>query len=184
MGKALRQRLGVRTNPVAAYAWLSLFSNTPPGSIVGRVQINELALQLDTSSLQQAQSLATQFKAGNWQAPLIRAIPEGDTRLKLGASSSAGSPLHVVSPGKSIAGNEEGGMDDGIPGGCGENCPLFGHTAGTRASGASAAMPHRGARGVGDTKGAPKPAAAGASFAYKPSHSNACIGTGISRIAL
>ena len=32
MGKALRQGLGVRTNLVAAYAWLSLFANTPPGS--------------------------------------------------------------------------------------------------------------------------------------------------------
>jgi len=106
MGKALRQRLGVRTNPVAAYAWPSLFPNTPPGSIVGRVQINELALQLDTGTVQQAQSLAAQFKDGNWQAPLIRAIPEGDNRLKLGGITFGGStPLAVIN-GKTLSEGE------------------------------------------------------------------------------
>lgn len=42
-GKALRQGLGASTNLVAAYAWLSLFANTTPGSIVGRSQVNDLA---------------------------------------------------------------------------------------------------------------------------------------------
>ncbi|MEI8042557.1 MAG: tetratricopeptide repeat protein [Verrucomicrobiota bacterium] len=106
MGKALRHGLGVSTNLVAAYAWLSLFANTTPGSIVGRVQMNELALQLDTAALQEAQNLAAQFKAGNWQAPLTRAIPEGDSRLKLsGITFGAKTPLAVVN-GKTLSEGE------------------------------------------------------------------------------
>jgi hypothetical protein len=106
MGKALRQGLGVSTNLVAAYAWLSLFANTIPGSIVGRSQVNDLALQLDTGALKQAQSLAAQFKAGNWQAPLTRAIPEGDPRLKLGGITFGGTtPLAVVN-GKTLSEGE------------------------------------------------------------------------------
>jgi len=106
MAKALQQGLGTSTNLVAAYAWLSLFANTTPGSIVGRVRMNELALQLDTRTVQQAQSLAAQFKAGNWQAPVPRAIPEGDNRLKLGGISfGAKTPLAVIN-GKTLSEGE------------------------------------------------------------------------------
>ena len=106
MARALRQGLGASTNLVAAYAWFSLFANTTPGSIVGRVQMNDLALQLDTRSIQQAQSLAAQFKAGNWQAPVPRAIPEGDTRLKLGGITFGGkTPLAVIN-GKTLSEGE------------------------------------------------------------------------------
>jgi hypothetical protein len=106
MAKALQQGLGTSTNLVAAYAWLSLFANTSPGSIVGRVQMNELALQLDTATVQHAQSLAAQFKAGNWQAPVTRAIPEGDTRLNLGGITFGGRiPLAVIN-GKTLSEGE------------------------------------------------------------------------------
>jgi hypothetical protein len=106
MAKALRQGLGASTNLVAAYAWLSLFANTTPGSILDRLKMNELALQLDTSSIQQAQGLAAQFKAGNWQAPANRAIPEGDTRLKLGGITFGGrTPLAVIN-GKTLSEGE------------------------------------------------------------------------------
>jgi hypothetical protein len=106
MAKALRQGLGTSTNLVAAYAWLSLFANTPPGSIVGRVQMNELALQLDAVALQQAQNLAAQFKAGNWQAPLTRTLPEGDPRLKLGGITFGGrTPLTIIN-GKTLSEGE------------------------------------------------------------------------------
>ena len=68
--------------------------------------MTELALQLDTGALQQAQSLAAQFKAGNWQAPVPRAIPEGDTRLKLGGITFGGrTPLAVIG-GKTLSEGE------------------------------------------------------------------------------
>jgi hypothetical protein len=83
MAKALREGLGTSTNLVEAYAWLMLSADTPGGSIVSRVQMNELVLKLDTAAIERAQSLAAEFKAGNWRAPVTRVIPEGDSRLKL-----------------------------------------------------------------------------------------------------
>jgi hypothetical protein len=106
MAKALRQGLGTSINLVEAYAWLKLFADTLPGSIVGRVEMNELALKLDTDALQQAQNLAAQFKAGNWHPPVTRAIPEGDPRLKLsGITFGIRTPLAVVN-GKTLAEGE------------------------------------------------------------------------------
>ncbi len=90
MGKALSQGLGASTNLVAAYAWLKLSSETKSGSIVGRVQMNELALRMDKASLDQAQKLAVRFRAGQWEAPVIRSIPEGDARLKLNGITFGG----------------------------------------------------------------------------------------------
>jgi hypothetical protein len=106
MAKALRHGLGTGTNLVAAYAWLSLLSDIPPGFVSGRYEINDLALQLDTGSIQQAQNLAAQFKAGNWQAPPVRAVPEGDSRLKLGGITFGGkTPLAVIN-GKTLSEGE------------------------------------------------------------------------------
>jgi TPR repeat protein len=69
MGKALSRGLGTSTNLIGAYAWLKLFSETGSGSIVGKVEMNQLALKLDAGSLQQGQNLAARFKAGEWQIP-------------------------------------------------------------------------------------------------------------------
>jgi hypothetical protein len=106
MAKALPQGLGASTNLVAAYAWLSLYANTASGSILGRVKMNELALQLDTGAIQQAQNLAAQFKAGNWQAPVPRAIPEGDPRLRLSGITFGGRTLLAVINGKTLSEGE------------------------------------------------------------------------------
>jgi len=106
MGKALRHGLGTSTNLVAAYAWLTLYSETIPGSIVGKVEMNELALRMDTSSLQQAQILAARFKAGHWQSPIIRSIPDGDARLILNGITFGGkTPLAVIN-GKTLSNGE------------------------------------------------------------------------------
>ena len=106
MGKALRDGLGTSKDPVAAYAWLSLFANTSPGSAVGRVQMNELALQMDSTALQRAQGLAAQFKAGKWQKPIVRVVPDGDTTLKLGGITLGGKmPLAVIN-GKTLSEGE------------------------------------------------------------------------------
>ena len=106
MGKALRAGLGTSVNLVAAYAWLGLFSETSPGMVVGRGEMNRLALVMDTSSLREGQNLLAQFKAGHWQAPVIRAIPEGDPRLKLnGITFDPKNPLAVIN-GKTFSAGE------------------------------------------------------------------------------
>jgi hypothetical protein len=68
--------------------------------------MNELALELDAAALQQAQALAAQFKAGNWQAPIARMIPEGDTRLKLGAITVGAKNSLAMINGKTLAEGE------------------------------------------------------------------------------
>lgn len=106
MGKALRLGLGASTNLIEAYAWLTLFSETSAGSIVGRVQMNELALKMDSASIRQAQALAAQFKTGNWVAPVTRTIPENDPRLKLnGITFGVATPLAVIN-GKTVSQGE------------------------------------------------------------------------------
>jgi hypothetical protein len=108
MSRILREGLGVKTNVVEAYAWLVLFADTPGGSIVGRVHMNELALRMDTNALAQANRLSAQFKAGGWSRPLARTIPEGDPRLKLGGMTIGGQRSLAVINGKTFAEGESG----------------------------------------------------------------------------
>jgi hypothetical protein len=106
MAKASQQGLGIGTNLVEAYAWLKLFSETSAGSIVGRVEMNELALKMDTSALQRAQNLAAQFKTGHWHSPVTLAIPENDVRLKLnGITFGANNSLAIIN-GKTLSEGE------------------------------------------------------------------------------
>jgi hypothetical protein len=107
MSKALQRGLGVSTNVTEAYAWLQLFADTGPGSIVGRVELNGIALKLDTATIQQGQKLAAQFKAGNWQRPVTRTIPEGASLLKLNGISGGKIPLAIIN-GKTFAAGESG----------------------------------------------------------------------------
>jgi TPR repeat protein len=108
MSKALQQGLGTSTNLIAAYAWLKLFSETSPGGIVGRVEMNTLALKMSTVDLQAAENLAAQFKLGNWQSPIVRVIPEGDSRLKLGGIFYGTKMPVAVINGKTFAEGESG----------------------------------------------------------------------------
>jgi hypothetical protein len=107
MSKALQRGLGVSTNLIEAYAWLQLFAESTEGSIVGRVELNTMALRLDSPAIQQAQRLAAQFKTGNWQCPVTRAIPEGATSLKLNGIAGGKNRLAVIN-GKALAEGESG----------------------------------------------------------------------------
>lgn len=81
MSKALQNGVGVSTNLIEAYAWLQLYAEREP--ILGRTWLNQLALKLDTQSIQEAQTQVAEFKSGHWPAISPRKIPEGDPRLKL-----------------------------------------------------------------------------------------------------
>ncbi len=106
MSRALQRGVGVSTNQVEAYAWLQLFADSSRGSIVGRVELNQMALKMDSRDVERAKSLAAQFKAGHWQRPSTKTIPDGDSRLKLGGIMSGGkSPLAVIN-GKTLAEGE------------------------------------------------------------------------------
>jgi len=106
MARALREGLGTSTNLVEAYAWLKLYAGTLPGSIVGRVHMNELALKMDTEALGRAERLAEEFKSGKWHAPVARALPEGDPRLKLGGITFSGKNSLAMINGKTFSEGE------------------------------------------------------------------------------
>jgi hypothetical protein len=106
MATTLREGYGIRTNLVEAYAWLKLYSDTISGSIVGRVELNQLALKMDTDALRRAEALAVEFKAGKWHLPVPLAIPEGDPRLKLGGITFGGKRSLALINGKTLAEGE------------------------------------------------------------------------------
>ena len=106
MARILSEGRGTSTNLIAAYAWLMFYADTPGGSIVGRVHMNELALKMDTASVGRAETLAARFKAGQWRVPVARAIPDGDPRLKLGGITFGDKkPLAVIN-GKTLSEGE------------------------------------------------------------------------------
>ncbi len=76
---------------LACHRGPKLVSETGEGSVLGRVEMNELAPKMDTDAVQQAMSLVARFKTGNWQAPPVRAVADGDLRLKL---NGMGEPFH------------------------------------------------------------------------------------------
>ena len=103
MSKGLQSGIGVSTNLVEAYAWLQLYSENDP--IVGRVWLNQLALKLDVQSLQEAQKMEAQFKAGRWPSLSPRRLAEGDSRLKLGGVIKGKTSLAIIN-GKTLAEGE------------------------------------------------------------------------------
>jgi hypothetical protein len=105
MSKAYQQGLGVSADPILAYAWLQLCtdSSISPLAIAGRVELNQMALNLDTRSIQRAQVLAANFKAGNWQKPVIVRPPQEPTVIKENSiptanTSPAAKPPKVLAP--------------------------------------------------------------------------------------
>ena len=64
MAKALQTGTGCLTNLVEAYSWLTLLADT--GDIVGRVEMNNLALKLSSEEILRGKSLAQEMKLGHW----------------------------------------------------------------------------------------------------------------------
>jgi hypothetical protein len=105
MGKAYREGWGVEKNLVQAYAWLKLFSETSAGSTVGRAEMNQLALKMDTGALQWAEDLTAQFKARNWSRPVVWVTA---VELRLGSISVGGKEKLTIINGKTFGEGEEG----------------------------------------------------------------------------
>jgi hypothetical protein len=101
MSQAYQKGLGVGTNLLQAYAWQQLYAETSPGSTIGKVELNQMALTLDTRTIREAQELAAKFKQGIWQLPPIQKVP-GDTNLTLNGLVGGNSPLAIIN-GKTFA---------------------------------------------------------------------------------
>jgi hypothetical protein len=104
MSKAFQNGIGVNTNLVEAYAWLQLYAEHD--SILGQTRLNQMALKLDTKSIYEAQTLAAQFKSGQWSAISIRKLPEGDSRLKFSVVTVGGKIALAIINGKTVSEGE------------------------------------------------------------------------------
>src|SRR5207244_2950524 len=89
MSKALQRGIGVGTNSVEAYAWLQVAADFSTVPIVQRGQLNNMALIMDSRSIDQAQALAQRFKAGAWRCPAVGAISGIEPRQKLNGGKNA-----------------------------------------------------------------------------------------------
>jgi hypothetical protein len=103
MSKAFQYGSGVSKDPVEAYAWLELYADTVP--IEGPVMLNQMALSLDTASIQQAQTIVAECRSGQWPAISPRKIAAGDPRLRLEGITFGGKVTLATINGKTL---EEG----------------------------------------------------------------------------
>jgi hypothetical protein len=108
MSRAFQRGLGVSTNWIQAYAWQQLFAETQPGSIVGKVELNQLALKLDSAVIERAQQLAAEFRQGQWSQLDIRVV-SNDGSIVLNSVIMGKTPLAIIS-GKTLAEGESGNV--------------------------------------------------------------------------
>src|ERR1043166_9055153 len=69
---------GVAKDIVQAYAWLQLHADSTGGILPSqsRVELNELALQVDVATSQEGKRLAALYKSGKWPELVVQAPPE------------------------------------------------------------------------------------------------------------
>jgi hypothetical protein len=106
MASALLEGYGTPKNQIEGYAWLKLYAGMPAGSALGRGELNQLALKMDTDALGRAEALAAEFKAGKWRAPAVRVVPEGEPRLKLSGITFGGKVSLAVINGRTLSEGE------------------------------------------------------------------------------
>ena len=70
LARAFKRGQGITTNLVEAYSWAQLALNLKNNSLMARVELNQIALRLDSAGIQKAQSLAAEFMAGDWRHSL------------------------------------------------------------------------------------------------------------------
>lgn len=94
LSAALQNGLGVRTNLVAAYAWL-LVAAENNGSF--KTDLDRLVLQLEPRDVLAAQKMAHDYLAGHWPARVARVVAQGDPRLEIqGVSQSPRGTLIIL----------------------------------------------------------------------------------------
>jgi TPR repeat protein len=101
MAKALQSGVGCSTNLVEAYAWLSLLADT--GDIVGRVEMNNLALKLSSEEIIQGKSIEQDMKLGRWPQLKTQKNSKSDLGLKLNGLIPTGASPAATINGKIIA---------------------------------------------------------------------------------
>lgn len=104
MAKALQSGIGCSTNLVEAYAWLSLLADA--GDIVGRVEMNNLALKLSSEEILRGKSIEQNMQSGNWPQLVIQKASQADIGLKLNGIIPNGAKPTATINGKTFAEGE------------------------------------------------------------------------------
>ena len=77
LSRAYKEGRGVAKDLVQAYAWLEYYTDTGPPSFMGnRVELNELAFQVDTATSQKGKRLAALYRSGKWPTLVVQPTPE------------------------------------------------------------------------------------------------------------
>ena len=66
MSMAYRKGTGVKKDAAQAYAWLQLYTDSPTADKKAHEQLDEMALKMDFTALQEGKRLVDQCKAGLW----------------------------------------------------------------------------------------------------------------------
>ena len=103
MSGAFERGLGVSADLTQAYAWFQLFCDLEPRAPLGQHRLNELALKMDSPSIQQAKRLAMLMKQGQWPPLLVSQLPDADSRLRLNGITLGGKVQLATINGKSLA---------------------------------------------------------------------------------
>ncbi len=100
MAKAYQNGWGVSADLVHAYAWFKIASESP-SSVVAKVELNQLALKLDSNAIGQGSDLADAFRRGNWESPSV-VVSSVSSDFKLSGIILGQTPLAIIS-GKTLA---------------------------------------------------------------------------------
>lgn len=89
-----RLGIGVKTNMVAAYAWLKIAAEQ---NRLLKSDLDRLVILLDSSEITMAQELASEFNRGQWPQFVFKPIVLDDSRLKIqGVTHTSKGALVVV----------------------------------------------------------------------------------------
>jgi hypothetical protein len=104
MFRAYKEGLGVAKDQVQAYAWLQLHVDAMGALLPAseKVELNQLALEVDVATSQEGKRLAALYKSGNWPTLVVaqpnsaEAQPAAPTRIHIVAEASdAGKPASI-----------------------------------------------------------------------------------------
>lgn len=95
MARANQNGIGCATNPVEAYAWFALLADK--GDVVGRVQMNNLALKFSSEEIIRGKSLEAEMEKGHWpQLELAQSVAHSVPLILRGISGPENNRLAII----------------------------------------------------------------------------------------
>ena len=113
LSNVLQSGIGVQTNLIDAYAWLSVAAQRDPAF---RADLDKLVVRFDPDEILQAQRIARDYSSGHWPAPVARPVDQGDDRLKIQGMTLNARGALIILNGVTLALGETGQISP-------TNCP-------------------------------------------------------------